>query len=113
MRFNVILEPEEEGGYNVTVPALDGCFTQGDTEEEALKNAKEAIICYLEGLEKLNQIKTKPGGKNTGQARKRNFNSSLYSLRNMGQARNTLFLLRYMFFRCRDTSCRDRYTFCL
>ena len=61
MRFFVVLEPAEEGGFNVSVPALDGCFTQGDTEEEALKNAKEAILCYLEGLEKLNQIKSKPG----------------------------------------------------
>lgn len=61
MHFNIIMEPAEEGGYNVTVPALDGCFTQGDTEEEALKNAQEAILCYLEGLEKLNQIKAKPG----------------------------------------------------
>lgn len=60
MKFNVILEPDEEGGFNVTVPALDGCFTQGETEEEALKNAKEAILCYLEGLEKVNQIKSKP-----------------------------------------------------
>jgi predicted RNase H-like HicB family nuclease len=61
MKFNVILEPAEEGGFNVNVPALDGCFTQGDTEEEALKNAKEAILCYLEGLGKVNQIKSKPG----------------------------------------------------
>lgn len=60
MRFNIILEPAQEGGYNVTVPALDGCFTQGDTEEEAINNAKEAIICYLEGLEKINQIKSIP-----------------------------------------------------
>ena len=60
MTFNVILEPAEEGGYNVIVPALDGCFTQGQTEKEALKNAKEAIRCYLEGLEKVNQIKSKP-----------------------------------------------------
>ena len=34
--------------------------TQGETEEEAMSNAKEAIICYLEGLEKLNQIKSDP-----------------------------------------------------
>lgn len=60
MKFNVILEAAEDGGYNVKVPAFDGCFTQGETEEEALKNAKEAIICYLEGLEKINQIKSKP-----------------------------------------------------
>ena len=60
MRFNIILEPDEDGGFSVTVPALDGCFTQGETEEEAIKNAKEAILCYLEGLEKVNQIKSKP-----------------------------------------------------
>jgi antitoxin HicB len=61
MKFMVILEPAEEGGYNVNVPALDGCYTEGDTEEEAIENAKEAILCYLEGLEKVNQIKSKPG----------------------------------------------------
>jgi predicted RNase H-like HicB family nuclease len=63
MRFNVILEDAEEGGYNVKVPALDGCFTQGDTEQEALQNAEEAILCYLEGLEKLNQRFFVPGSK--------------------------------------------------
>jgi len=51
MTFNIILEKAEEGGYNVTVPALDGCYTLGDTEDEAVKNAVEAIQCYLEGLE--------------------------------------------------------------
>ena len=60
MKFNIILEPAKEGGFNVSVPALDGCYTQGDTEEEALENAREAIICYLEGLEKVNQIKSIP-----------------------------------------------------
>jgi predicted RNase H-like HicB family nuclease len=61
MKFYIALEPAEEGGFNVSVPALDGCFTQGETEEEAMRNAKEAILCYLEGLEKLNEIKGKPG----------------------------------------------------
>jgi len=61
MKFLVMLQPAEEGGYNVSVPALDGCFTQGETEEEALSNVREAIVCYLEGLEKVNQIKTRPG----------------------------------------------------
>ena len=60
MKFNIILEPAKEGGFNVTVPALDGCYTQGETEQEALENAKEAILCYLEGLEKINQIKSIP-----------------------------------------------------
>jgi predicted RNase H-like HicB family nuclease len=49
--YTVILTPDqEEGGYTVTVPALPGCFTQGDTEEEALANAREAIRCHVEGL---------------------------------------------------------------
>ncbi len=38
----------------MSVLALDGCFTQGETEAEALSNAREAIACYLEGLEKVN-----------------------------------------------------------
>ena len=57
MKFIVVLEPAEEGGFNVSVPALDGCFTQGESEEESLKNAKEAILCYLEVMEKVNEIK--------------------------------------------------------
>lgn len=61
MKFRVVLDPAEEGGFNVSIPALDGCFTQGESEEEALKNAKEAILCYLEGMEKINEIKAKPG----------------------------------------------------
>ena len=60
MKFHILLEPAEEGGFNVSVPALSGCYTQGDTEEEALKNAKESIICYLEGIGKLDEIKSKP-----------------------------------------------------
>jgi len=59
MKFDIILKPAVEGGFNVIVPALEGCFTQGETEAEAMKNAREAIVCYLEGLEKMNQIKTK------------------------------------------------------
>jgi len=55
MKFVIVLDPAEEGGFNVSVPALDGCFTQGETEKEALSNAKEAIQCYLEGLEKVNE----------------------------------------------------------
>jgi predicted RNase H-like HicB family nuclease len=61
MKFIVVLEPAEEGGFNVSIPALNGCFTQGESEEEALRNTKEAILCYLEGMEKVNEIKTKPG----------------------------------------------------
>jgi len=47
-RYTVILEPEDDGGFHAFVPALRGCHTQGDTEEEALANAQEAIAVYLE-----------------------------------------------------------------
>ena len=47
MKFMVMLEPAEEGGFNVYVPVLDGCFTQSEAEKDALENAKEAITCYL------------------------------------------------------------------
>jgi predicted RNase H-like HicB family nuclease len=46
--FTVLLFEEPEGGYSVEVPELPGCFTEGDTQEEALKNAREAIECYLD-----------------------------------------------------------------
>ncbi|MCD5390259.1 type II toxin-antitoxin system HicB family antitoxin [candidate division NPL-UPA2 bacterium] len=44
----IILEPSEEGGYTVIVPALPGCVSEGNTREEALKNIREAIELYLE-----------------------------------------------------------------
>lgn len=55
-RFKVILEWNEDGGgYTVTVPALPGCITEGDTLEEATENAREAIEGYLEALKKQNK----------------------------------------------------------
>ena len=50
MKFTVILEPQEEGGFTVSVPALPGCISEGGNREEALKNIKEAIELYLEVL---------------------------------------------------------------
>lgn len=50
-RYTVVLIPDlEEGGYTVTVPALPGCITEGDTLQEALVNAREAIQCHVEGF---------------------------------------------------------------
>lgn len=48
--YTVVLERNEDGGYTVTVPALQGCITQGQTIAEALSRAQEAIACHLEGL---------------------------------------------------------------
>jgi predicted RNase H-like HicB family nuclease len=48
VRYTVVLEREQDGGYVVSVPALPGCVSQGDTRAEALKNIQEAIELYVE-----------------------------------------------------------------
>ena len=50
--YTIILIPGEpdEGGYWVKIPTLPGCVTEGDTLEEALCNAKEAVEGYLLSL---------------------------------------------------------------
>jgi predicted RNase H-like HicB family nuclease len=48
MGYTVILEREIDGGFVVSVPALPGCVSQGDTREEALANVREAIELYIE-----------------------------------------------------------------
>lgn len=51
MKFQIIIEEDsDDGGYIVHCPALKGCWTQGDTVEEALENIKEAISGYLKTL---------------------------------------------------------------
>ena len=51
-RYTIILHPDpDEGGYTVTVPALPGCVTEGDTLEEAIAMAKDAIALYVSDLE--------------------------------------------------------------
>ncbi len=53
---------EEVGGYIVSCPSLPGCFSQGDTIEEALENIKEAIQACLESLaeDEIKSYLTKP-----------------------------------------------------
>ena len=57
MKFKVVLEPSDEGGFTVYVPSLPGCISEGETEEEALENIKDAIRTYLLGLEDLKTLK--------------------------------------------------------
>jgi predicted RNase H-like HicB family nuclease len=52
LTYTVELEPQKEGGYTVTVPALPGCISEGETMEEALENIKDAIEGYLKVLAK-------------------------------------------------------------
>lgn len=54
--YTVVLERNEDGGYTVTVPALHGCVTQGQTIAEALSRVQEAIACHLEGLLALGHV---------------------------------------------------------
>ena len=50
-RYSVVLLPDSEaGGYTVLVPALPGCITEGDTLDEALTNAREAIALHVDCL---------------------------------------------------------------
>ena len=52
-RFEVVFEPEEEGGYHVYCPLLKGCHSFGETKQEARKNIAEAIELWLESAEEL------------------------------------------------------------
>ena len=47
LKYTVVFEPAEQGGYVASVPALPGCLSQGETFEEAVKMIKDAISGYL------------------------------------------------------------------
>ena len=49
--FQVLLEPDETGGYVATCPSLPGCYSQGDTVDGALDNIREAIELCLEDMQ--------------------------------------------------------------
>jgi len=62
LNYRIILRKEPEGGYTVIVPSLPGCVTYGDTIEEAIEMAKEAIELYIESLkERGEEIPTDEG----------------------------------------------------
>ena len=48
MKFNIVLDRDEDGMWIVECPAIPGCVSQGKTKQEALKNIKEAIQLCLE-----------------------------------------------------------------
>lgn len=51
MQYRILLRAEPEGGYTVTVPALPGCVTFGETVDEAIAMAREAVEVYIESLQ--------------------------------------------------------------
>ncbi len=60
--YRVLLEPDETGGYVVSCPSLPGCYSQGETVEDALANIKEAIELCLEDLQARNEEIPDPSG---------------------------------------------------
>ncbi len=50
MKYKIALHRSEEG-YSVSVPGLPGCWSQGETEEEALENIRDAIREYLAAVD--------------------------------------------------------------
>jgi len=50
LSYRILLRKEPEGGYTVIVPSLPGCVTYGDTVEEAIAMAKDAIELYIGSL---------------------------------------------------------------
>jgi len=62
LNYRILLRREPEGGYTVTVPMLLGCVTYGETVDEAIAMAREAIELYIEDLqEKGEDIPTEEG----------------------------------------------------
>jgi predicted RNase H-like HicB family nuclease len=54
-RYTVVVEQDEDGWYVASCPALQGCYTQGKTYEEALENIKDAIRLHIEARRELGE----------------------------------------------------------
>ena len=62
MRFAVVIHKDEGSSYGVTIPDLPGCFSGGDTVDEAFTNAQEAVLCHVEAMFMAGELlpKTRP-----------------------------------------------------
>jgi len=54
-KFTVVVEQDEDGLYVASIPLLPGCYTQGDTYEEALENIKDALGLHIEARRALGE----------------------------------------------------------
>lgn len=59
MKLKVVIEPGEDSGFVAHAPALKGCWSQGETRQEAIANIREAIEAWLE----VEQDKADRGGR--------------------------------------------------
>lgn len=50
-RYTVILEPQPEGGFHASCPALKGCHSEGDSLDETIANMREAMSAFIESIE--------------------------------------------------------------
>ncbi len=55
MKYTIIIEKGRESGFVASVPLLQGCYTQGETYEEALENIKDAIKLHIEARRALGE----------------------------------------------------------
>ena len=55
-QYNVFLESDPDGGYVAIVPALPGCYSQGETVEEALTNARDAIQLTIDDMRERERV---------------------------------------------------------
>lgn len=79
MRYPVVIHKDRNSDYGVTVPDLPGCFSAGDTADEALSNAIEAIECHIEGL-LIDGERIPPGMPIERHRAKREFASGIWAL---------------------------------
>ena len=59
--YTLIIHAADEGGYWAEVPALDGCFVQGETVEEILRDAPDAIASHIDALRAFGTSPSPPG----------------------------------------------------
>ena len=61
MIFKIVIQQDEDGRFNASCPELEGCFSFGNTVEEAKKNITEAIELYLQDLgeEEISSVRLK------------------------------------------------------
>jgi len=60
--YSVVLEPDPDGGYVAVVAALPGCYSQGETVEDALANVREAIELTIEDMKAAGEPIPDPAG---------------------------------------------------
>ncbi len=60
--YHVVLKPEPESGYAGVVPAFPGCYSRGETADEALSNARDAILLAIGDMRERGDAIPDPAG---------------------------------------------------